>query len=170
MLINQAHAQELGTAGEAATMDPTVFNLGLILVLFILFYFLMIRPQSKRMKETRAMLDSLKKGDTVLTAAGFIGTVSKIVDEREVEIELGKGLTVKAMRYSIQQKLDKSEAPKPAETKPAAKKAPAKKTAAKKTSSATKKAPAKKAAAKKPATKKAPAKKTAAKKTTAKKK
>lgn len=149
MLINQAHAQELGTAGEAATMDPTVFNLGLILVLFILFYFLMIRPQSKRMKETRAMLDSLKKGDTVLTAAGFIGTISKIVDEREVEIELGKGLTVKAMRYSIQQKLDKSDAPKTAETKPAAKKTPAKKAA-----SATKKAPAKKAAAKKPATKK----------------
>ena len=170
MLINQAHAQELGTAGEAATMDPTVFNLGLILVLFILFYFLMIRPQNKRMKETRAMLDSLKKGDTVLTAAGFIGTVSKIVDEREVEIELGKGLTVKAMRYSIQQKLDKSDAPKTTEAKPAAKKAPAKKTAAKKTASATKKAPAKKAAAKKPATKKAPAKKTAAKKTAAKKK
>ncbi|MAS86716.1 MAG: preprotein translocase subunit YajC [Micavibrio sp.] len=163
MLISPAYAQD---AANAVAGDPTVFNLGLILVLFVLFYFLMIRPQNKRMKEQRAMLASLQKGDKVLTSAGFVGVITKIVDEREVEIEIAKGVTVSAMRYSIQEKLSKSgndnqpKASAPvAAAKPAVKKAPAKKPAAKK-------APAKKAAPKKATTakKKAPAKKTAAKK------
>jgi preprotein translocase subunit YajC len=156
MFISPAYAQD---AANAVAGDPTIFNLGLILVLFVLFYFLMIRPQNKRMKEQRAMLASLQKGDKVLTSAGFVGVITRLVDEREVEIEIAKGVTVSAMRYSIQEKLNKSgndNKPKAvapvAAAKPAVQKAPVKKAAAKKKV-------AKKAAVKKPATKKAPAKK-----------
>lgn len=151
MLISTAYAQDAAGAAAQAPMDPTIFNLGLIFILFILFYFLLIRPQNKRMKEQRMMLDSLQKGDRVVTAGGIIGTISQLVDEREVELELSKGVKVMALRYTIQDKLD-GEAPKAkaandskTEGKPAAKKAPAKKTAAKKTT-------AKKPVAKKSAT------------------
>tara|TARA_Y100001001_G_C7940725_1_gene285476 strand:- start:221 stop:745 length:525 start_codon:yes stop_codon:yes gene_type:complete len=171
MLISTAFAQDAAGAATQAPMDPTIFNLGLIFVLFILFYFLLIRPQNKRMKEQRMMLDGLQKGDRVVTAGGIIGTISNLVDEREVELELSKGVKVMALRYTIQDKMD-GDAPKstPANdsksedkstAKPAAKataqKAPAKKTAAKKpaakkTTSAAKKPAAKKTAAKKSAT------------------
>jgi len=117
----------------------------------------MIRPQQKRLKEQRSLLDELKKGDKVVTGGGLYATVSKIVSDTEVELDLG-GSKVVALRYTIQTRLDDAAdvpLPKVAEVKKATakKKAPVKKATAK---AATKKAPAKKAA---------PKKKTATKKT-----
>lgn len=161
MLINPAHAQEaLGAAAEAP-VDPAIFNLGLIFLLFIIFYFLMIRPQSKRMKEQKEMLDSLQKGDTVLTAGGLIGKISKVTNEKEVEVEVAKGMKVNALRYTIQEKLDPSSYSKPTNDNATA---PAKKPAAKKSAAAKKTTTAKKTTAKKTAAKKATTSKTTAKK------
>lgn len=157
MLISNAIAQEVGSAVTATPSMADAFwtNMGLIGLMFVLFYFLMIRPQQKRLKEQRNLLDALKKGDKVVTGGGLYGTVSKVVSDTEVEIDLGTTKVV-AMRYTIQTRLDDNAdvtLPKAAEAKTAeVKKAPA---------------PAKKV---KVATKKAPAKKTATKKTTAKKK
>lgn len=162
MFISTAIAQEVGSAVAATPSVADAFwtNMGLIGLMFVLFYFLMIRPQQKRLKEQRNLLDALKKGDKVVTGGGLYGTVSKIVSDTEVEIDLG-GAKVTALRYTIQNRLDDTAdvpLPKVAEVKAAA---------------AKKKAPAKKAAAKtatKAVAKKAPAKKTAAKKKTATKK
>lgn len=146
MLISDAVAQEFTEiAGEAGAVgpDPALLNIGLIFLLFVLFYVLMIRPQNKRMKEQKAMLDALQKGDRVLTAGGLIGIIVKVSD-REVDIELSKGMVVTALRYTIQEKMDIAKAPtndNATKAKPAvaaakavtAKKPVAKKTTARKT-------------------------------------
>jgi preprotein translocase subunit YajC len=78
-------------------------NLLLIAILVGMFYVLLIIPQQKRFKKHRAMLDSMKKGDRVLTSAGFIGTVDKIEPGNdEVIVDLGGGLKVTALRSTIQ--------------------------------------------------------------------
>lgn len=105
MFISIAHA-----ASDAATAAPSAgdafwMNMGLIGVMFILFYVLLIRPQQRRLKLQRDMLDTLKKGDKVITGGGLVGTVSKIVSDSEVEIDLG-GVKVTALRYTIQTKMD----------------------------------------------------------------
>ena len=126
MFISSVMAQEVGAATAAAPSMADAFwtNMGLIGLMFLLFYFLMIRPQQKRMQKQREMLDSLKKGDKIVTGGGLYGTVSKIISDTEVEIDLG-GIKVTAMRYTIQNRLDDSAdipLPKVAEKKATAKK------------------------------------------------
>lgn len=110
MLINAAYA-----AGEAATITPAgageafMMNMLLIVVLVLLFYVMLIMPQQRRFKEHRAMLDAMKKGDRVLTAAGFLGTVDSVDTEKgEVVVDLGHGVKVTALRATIQMKLDET--------------------------------------------------------------
>ena len=160
MLISVAHASgDVGSevAGAPSMADAFWTNMGLIGLMFVLFYLLLIRPQQKRLKDQRAMLDDLKKGDKVVTGGGLVGPVSKVISDTEVEIDLGSSKVV-ALRYTIQTKMDDYatvNTPKPAnEDKPKAKKASAKKKTTTKTASKT---PAKKTAStakKKPAAKK----------------
>lgn len=107
-LIAQAHAAA-GTAAPAAAAAPgnlMGMNLIMVAVLVLLFYVLLIMPQQKRFKKHKAMIDALKKGDKVLTAAGFIGTVDKVdSDKGEVVLDLGHGTKVTALRSSIQNKM-----------------------------------------------------------------
>lgn len=176
MLISMAHAAgEMGTAAPA-TADTFWMNMGLIGIMFVLFYLLLIRPQQKRLKEQRQMLDTLQKGDSVVTSGGLVGTVSKIISDTEVELNLGE-VKVTALRYTIQMKTDAVNAtasPQAAEKtekkEEPVKKAAPKKAVAKKTTAATTKAAPKKTAAKKAPAKKASPKKTVAKKAPAKKK
>lgn len=109
-LISQANATEtVANAGAQAASagDAFIMNMGLIVVMLLFFYIIMIRPQQKRMKEQRTMLDALQKGDRVLTAGGLIATVSKVVNEQEIELDMG-GTKVTAMRYTIQGKMDEA--------------------------------------------------------------
>lgn len=108
MLISAAYA-----AGEAAAVTPPgageafMMNMGLILVLVVLFYVLLIVPQQRRFKEHRKMIDAMKKGDKVLTAAGFIGTVDSVNTEKgEVVVDLGNGVKVTALRATIQTRIE----------------------------------------------------------------
>lgn len=169
MWISTAIAQEVGSAAAQPSMGDAFWtNMGLIGLMFVLFYFLMIRPQQKRLKEQRNLLDTLQKGDKVVTGGGLYGTVTKIISDTEVEIDLG-GSKVVALRYTIQTRLDDSAVVMA--SKDVAKKPEPKKKAPKATTQKTpvKKAAAKKATTKKTVAKKAPAKKTAPKKTTKKK-
>lgn len=117
MLISPAYAQ---TAGGDAFGGIAQF-LPLILI-FAVFYFLLIRPQQQKQKQTRAMLSALKRGDRVLTGGGIIGTVSKAPhspEEREIEVEIGTGLKVIVLRETITAVINP---PKPAnDAKPSAK-------------------------------------------------
>ena len=72
-------------------------------------YFLMIRPQQKKMKEQRAMIDALRKGDQVVTAGGLIGKVTKVKEENEIEVELATGVKVRVVQSTIQSVLNKTE-------------------------------------------------------------
>ncbi len=156
MLISQAFAQGMeGVAGAPPAPSP-LWNFGLLIVMVVLFYVLLIMPQQKRFKEHSKMLSALEKGDKVITGGGLVAKVEKIVDDKEVLLNLGGGMQVTALRSTIAGKADETSAVLKEEK-------PAKKSAAKKE-------PATKAASAKTATKKAPAKKAPAKKTTAKKK
>jgi preprotein translocase subunit YajC len=109
MFISMAYAQE---AAATAAPDGAAFafsNIGLILIMVLMFYFLLIRPQQKRFKEHKAMLDALQKGDRVVTAGGLVGVIDALPAEGsdEVVVDLGNGLKVTALRHTIQAKADK---------------------------------------------------------------
>lgn len=103
MLISPAYAQAAGGAGEGLAQF-----LPLILI-FVVFYFLMIRPQQKRAKEHKAMLAALRRGDNVMTNGGILGKVTKVDSEEEVSVEIAEGTIVKVRRDMIAQVSSKSE-------------------------------------------------------------
>jgi len=96
MFISDALAQTAGTGAE----NPIMGFLPFILIIAV-FYFLMIRPQQKRVKEHKAMVEALRRGDSVITAGGLVGKVSKVIDENEVELEIADGVKVKVIRSTI---------------------------------------------------------------------
>ena len=86
-------------APAAAQQDPLMGFLPLILI-FVVFYFMLIRPQSKRAKEHKKMLEALAKGDEVLTSGGLLGKVTEL-GENFVEVELADNIKVKVQRQAI---------------------------------------------------------------------
>ena len=103
MFVSPAYAQ----AAEGAGGGFEAF-LPLILI-FIVFYFLLIRPQQKKMKEQKAMLGAIRRGDKVVTGGGIIGTVSKVIDDEEVTVEIADGVKVRVMRALISTVRSKTE-------------------------------------------------------------
>ena len=95
LFISTAHA-----AGEAAQQPSLIANLGMIAVFVAIFYFLIWRPQSKRAKEHRALVESLGVGGEVVFAGGLMGKVLKIEGDFAV-IELSRGVEVKIQRASV---------------------------------------------------------------------
>ena len=98
MLIPPAYAQAAG-AGSDATAGMISTFLPLILV-FVAFYFLMLRPQQKRVKTLQNAIANLKKNDQVVTSGGILGKVSK-VDDQYVELEIAQGVKIKVVRATI---------------------------------------------------------------------
>lgn len=105
MLISPAYAQGAGGAGST---DILMSLLPFVLI-FVIMYFLIIRPQRQRMKQHQELVANLRRGDTVVTAGGLIGKVSKVVDDSEVQLELAEGLKVRAVRSMITEVRSKSE-------------------------------------------------------------
>ena len=93
-LISTAHAAE-----PAAQADPLTSLLPLILI-FIIFYFLLIRPQAKRQKEHQKMVSELEKGDEVVTNGGVIGSITEL-GEQFVSVEISDGVVVKVQRHAV---------------------------------------------------------------------
>ena len=95
--ISVAHAQD--AAGGAAGIVMQIMPLVLI---FVVFYFLLIRPQQKKMKEHRAMLTSLKRGDRVITAGGIVGEIKSVREgSDEIEVEIAPSVRVTVVRGTI---------------------------------------------------------------------
>ena len=103
MLISPAYAQ----AGAASEPNLLVTFLPLIAI-FAIFYFLMIRPQQRKMKQHREMVGNLRRGDKVVTAGGFIGTVAKVHDD-ELEVEIAKDVKVRVVRSTISEVVNRSQ-------------------------------------------------------------
>ena len=105
MLISPAYAQAAGGGGA----DLFTSLLPIILIM-VVFYFLLIRPQQKKAKQHREMVSSLRRGDKIVTAGGLLGTVTKVINETEAQVELAKGVRVRVVRATIQDVLSNSEA------------------------------------------------------------
>jgi preprotein translocase subunit YajC len=115
MLISTAYAQAPG----AGLMDQSALVQFLPLILiFVVFYFLLIRPQQKKQKEHRAMIDALRRGDRVVTGGGILGTVARVVGPEEVEVDIASNVRVRVLRSTITSVLAK---PDPAAAREAAK-------------------------------------------------
>lgn len=98
MLISYAWAGDLD--GSASEPSFLVSIMPLLLV-FAIFYFLILRPQNKRIAQHRAMVNSLRRGDRVVTAGGIVATVKKLVGEDEVVLEIAKDIQVTAVRSTL---------------------------------------------------------------------
>lgn len=107
MFISSAIAQTApaAAAGGESFMGSLQGMLPLVLM-FVVLYFVMIRPQMKRQKETKAMLEALAKGDEVATAGGIIGTINKI-SESMVTLEVAPGVEMQFQRFAVSQVLPK---------------------------------------------------------------
>jgi len=102
VFISSAYAQAAAGGDTANTM----LSLLPLVLMFVVLYFVMIRPQMKRQKEHKAMVEALAKGDEVITAGGFLGKVSKI-GETYVGVELADGVEVQMQRTAVIQVLPK---------------------------------------------------------------
>jgi preprotein translocase subunit YajC len=107
MFTIDAYAQAASGAAEGATGSMLQF-LPLVLI-FVVFYFLLIRPQQRKMKEHKALVSAIKRGDRVVTTGGLIGQVSKVVDDNEVQLEIAEGVRVRVLRGSINEVLNRTE-------------------------------------------------------------
>ncbi len=101
-LISPAYAQSALGGFDIMGLMPLVLIFGVM-------YFLLIRPQQKKMKDQKEMQSSLRKGDRILTTGGIIGVVAKVVSDEEVQVEIADGVKVRVARAMISTTLSKGE-------------------------------------------------------------
>lgn len=104
LFATPAYAQAAG--GTAAGGMSTIV---MMLLIFGIMYFLMIRPQQKKMKQHAAMVKALRRGDQVVTQGGLIGKVTKVKEDNEVEVEIANGVKVRVVQTTIVSVLSKTE-------------------------------------------------------------
>ncbi|MFD1694414.1 preprotein translocase subunit YajC [Roseibium aestuarii] len=105
MFVTPAYAQSTGSI-----MDPAaLMNILPFVLIFVIMYFLIIRPQRQRMKQHQEMIANVRRGDTVVTSGGLIGKVAKVVDDGELQIELAEGVKVRVVRSMVQEVRAKGE-------------------------------------------------------------
>jgi preprotein translocase subunit YajC len=103
-LISPAYAQ---TAPSTVGGFDLIQILPLVLI-FVVFYFLLIRPQQKKMKQHKTMVQALRRGDRVVTSGGIIGTVAKVVNENEIQVDIADNVRVRVVRSSIGEVVSKT--------------------------------------------------------------
>jgi len=113
MFISPAYAQSPFGGGST---DMITSLLPFILI-FVIMYFLILRPQQKRVKQHSEMVKNVRKGDTVITSGGLVGRVTKVVDDDQIEVEVAEGVRVRQMRSMVSEVRAKGEPVKDDETK-----------------------------------------------------
>ena len=83
-----------------------------LILIFVIFYFFLIRPQQKRVKDHKAMVAALKRGDEIITSGGIIGTIDKVMDDDRIEVIIGENVKVQIIRSTITSLLKKEEVKK----------------------------------------------------------
>lgn len=104
MFVTPAYAQAAAGGGAAAFTSFVP-----LILIFAIMYFLMIRPQQKKMKEHKAMVEALRRGDQVLTAGGIVGKVSHVNEDGTVLVEIADNIKVKVVKSTITQVMNKTE-------------------------------------------------------------
>ncbi|KAA0920199.1 preprotein translocase subunit YajC [Aquicoccus porphyridii] len=90
-------------------MDGALASFLPLILIFAIMYFLLIRPQQKKLKDHQAMVEALRRGDQVVTQGGLIGKVAKVKDDGEIEVEIAEGVKVRVVKATISQVLSKTE-------------------------------------------------------------
>ena len=93
-------------------MDAGIGQFIPLILIFVIFYFFLIRPQQKKVKEHKLMLEGLKRGDKVITTGGIVGTVERIIDNEKVEVNISENVNVEIVRSSGIQGLTNTAEPK----------------------------------------------------------
>ncbi len=104
MFISPAYAQAFGGGGT-----DTLMQFAPLVLIFVVFYFFMIRPQQQKAKEHKAQLASLRRGDRVVTGGGILGTIVKVGNDDEILVEIAENTRVRVLRSSISTVLAKTE-------------------------------------------------------------
>jgi preprotein translocase subunit YajC len=97
MLITPAYAQA-AAGGDANSMLMSLLPFALI---FVIMYFLILRPQQKKVKDHQELVKNIRRGDTVVTSGGLVGKVTKVIDDDQVEVEVATDVRVRQMRSMI---------------------------------------------------------------------
>ena len=106
MLISTAYAQSAPAAAPANDLASSLMGMLPLILMFVVLYFIMIRPQMKRQKELKAMLDALAKGDEVVTTGGMLGKIAQL-GEQQIGLDVGNGVVLQLQRSAVVQVLPK---------------------------------------------------------------
>jgi len=98
--INDALAETATTASTAAAQSESPYSMIMIVAIFVLFYFMLIRPQSKRAKQHKDLVSNLKKGDEIITAGGMLGKVVSL-DEQYIKLSVSQGAEIVLQKSSV---------------------------------------------------------------------
>ena len=103
MFVSPAFAQagDNGGSGFEALLP--------LVLIFVVFYFLLIRPQQKKQKQHKEMLTTIRRGDRVVTGGGIVGTVTKVIDDKELAVEITDGVKVRVQRALVASVISKTE-------------------------------------------------------------
>jgi len=96
MFVTPAYAQASPLGGDSMLVQLLPFVL-----IFVIMYFLILRPQQKRAKEHQELIKNLRRGDTVITSGGLMGKVTKVVDDEQIEVEIADGVRVRQVRSKV---------------------------------------------------------------------
>ena len=106
MFISSAFAQTAPAAAAGGDLQSTLMSMLPLVLMFVVLYFVMIRPQMRKQKEAKAMIDALAKGDEVVTVGGMLGKITKINDN-SLSVEVATGVEVQIQRNAVVQVLPK---------------------------------------------------------------
>jgi preprotein translocase subunit YajC len=106
VFISSAFAQTAQAAPAGGDMQSSLMSMLPLVLMFVVLYFVMIRPQMKKQKEAKAMIDALAKGDEVVTVGGMLGKVTKLTDN-SLSLEVASGVEVQIQRHAVVQVLPK---------------------------------------------------------------
>jgi preprotein translocase subunit YajC len=109
MFISEALAQAANGAAAPGGIMAQIGGIAPFILIFIVFYFLMIRPQQKRTKEHQALVRAAKRGDRIVTSGGIVGVITKANDgDNDVEVEIAQGVKVRVVRSAISDVVNKN--------------------------------------------------------------
>lgn len=109
MLTTSAFAQDAVATTQTVGSTDILFQVLPFVAILVIVYFLMIRPQQKRLREHQNLISNLRRGDVVITAGGLIGKIDRLVDDAEVLLEISEGVKVRAVRSLITDVRSKTE-------------------------------------------------------------
>ena len=101
MFISPAFAQGGSLFGFGGGSDNMLVSLLPFVLIFVIMYFLILRPQQKKVKDHAELVKNIRRGDTVVTSGGLVGKITKVVDDDQIEVEIADGVRVRQLRQMI---------------------------------------------------------------------